>query len=118
LEEYDLARQELERIVTLAPDYSNALWFLASAYEIQGNQQKAITSVEKVLQLNPGNEVVKDRLNRMRSGEITTLLPGDLRQPVEAGEEGIVEAPEGEVLEEGTEAGTAEEPVAEEVSAE
>jgi len=113
LEEYDLARKELERIVALSPDFSNALWYLASAYEIVGDQQKAIEAVEHVAELNPGNEAVMMRLNRMRAGELTTQIP----RPIEEGEEGVVEAPEGEVVE-GDETPPAEEPAPEAPAAE
>ena len=63
------AQTEFERAVELAPSYSNARWFLATIYEKQGNVEGAIEQVEKVLEYNPGNEIVSQRLERLRRGE-------------------------------------------------
>ncbi|PJA45316.1 hypothetical protein CO174_03990 [Candidatus Uhrbacteria bacterium CG_4_9_14_3_um_filter_50_9] len=97
LEEYAAATQELERIVTLAPDYSNALWYLASMYEIAGERQAAITLLERVVELNPDNSVAKDRLARMRAGERTTAIP----EPIQDGDGTAISADEGEIVHEG-----------------
>ncbi len=96
LEQYDTATQELERILELNPDYSNALWYLASMYEISDRQGEAIDLIERVVQINPENELAKNRLARMRAGEITTVLP----EPIQPGQEGVTEVDEGEVVEE------------------
>lgn len=109
LQRYDLATQELERIVGLSPEYSNALWYLASMYEIAGEQGKAIAAVAKVVEVNPDNEVAADRLARLQAGEATTVIP----EPIQAGQEGATEVDEGEVVEE-VEEEAAEEEVVEE----
>ncbi|MBI5794217.1 tetratricopeptide repeat protein [Candidatus Uhrbacteria bacterium] len=96
LRQYDTATQELERIVELSPDYGNALWYLASMYEISDRQDEAIDLIERVVKNNPDNEVAKDRLARMRDGEITTVLP----EPIQPGQEGVTQVDEGEVVEE------------------
>lgn len=96
LQRYDIATQELERIVGLSSNYSNALWYLASMYEVNGEQNKAIKAVQRVVELNPDNEVAKDRLDRLEAGEATTVLP----EPIQAGQEGATEVDEGEVVEE------------------
>lgn len=96
LQRYDIATQELERIVELSPTYANALWYLASMYEVAGEQDKAIEAVQKVLDLNPDNEIVKDRLVRLEAGETTAVLP----EPIQAGQEGATQVDEGEVVEE------------------
>src|SRR3989339_354203 len=96
LERYDIATQELERIVELSPQYSNALWYLASMYEIAGDQEKAIEAIAQVVELNPENEVAKERLERLEAGESTTVIP----EPIQAGQEGATEVDEGEVVEE------------------
>ncbi len=75
LKKYDLATTELERLVGLNPKYSNALWYLASMYEVNKRQPEAIKLVEKVVELNPDNKVAKERLDRMKKGEMTTTLP-------------------------------------------
>ncbi len=92
---YDVAREELERITTIRPDYSNALWFLASMHEINNNRSKAIELVQKVVDLNPQNEVAKDRLSRLNAGQVTTTIP----EPIQAGQGASTSAPEVGVVE-------------------
>ena len=104
LQRYDLATQELERLVQINPDYSNGLWFLASMYEISDRESDAIMLVEKVVEINPENEVAKKRLARMKAGEMTTVLP----EPIQSGQGNLTSPPSGEIVEE-TEEDTAEE---------
>ena len=96
LQRYDLATKELERIVGLKPDYSNALWYLASMYEIGKKPSEAVKLIQKVVELNPENEVAKNRLARMKNGEMTTILP----EPIQEGQGNPTEVPAGEVVEE------------------
>jgi tetratricopeptide (TPR) repeat protein len=96
LQRYDIAKQELERIVGLNPNYSNALWYLASMYEIEGDSVKAIEAIKKVVEINPENEMARTRLARLEAGEVTTIIP----EPIEPGQEGATEVDEGEVVEE------------------
>ena len=58
----DRAKNALAHVVTLAPSYSNARWFLASVFEQQGDVPSAIEQLEKVLELNPDSPVVKSPL--------------------------------------------------------
>lgn len=102
LQRYDLATKELERIVGLSPDYSNALWYLASMYEVNKKQVEAVKLVEKVVELNPENQVAKQRLARMKVGEITTQLP----EPIQEGQGEVTDVPEGEIVEEEATEGT------------
>ncbi len=99
LENYDAAQTELERIVGLAPNYSNARWYLASMYEIDGDLAKALEQVEAVAELNPDNEVAQTRLGKLRAGELTTRIP----TPVEEGEESATTVEGGEVTSEESE---------------
>jgi tetratricopeptide (TPR) repeat protein len=96
LQEYGIATQELERIVGINPGYSNALWYLASMYEIAGDQRAAINTVAKVVELNPQNDVARSRLARLQAGESTTTIP----EPIQPGQDGATEVDEGEVVEE------------------
>lgn len=70
----DLARAEaqFEQAVGLVPTYANARWFLAAIYEKQGNVEAAIEQVKKVLEYNPGDEIVKQRLQQLQSGGMPT----------------------------------------------
>jgi tetratricopeptide (TPR) repeat protein len=78
--EGDLARAqaEFERAIELAPAYANARWFLASIYESQGNVEAAIEQVAKVLEYDPGNEIVKARLARLKAGQISPTAPSTI----------------------------------------
>lgn len=80
---------ELERANGISKDNANVMWFLASAYETAGKSAEAIALVERVKELNPNNELVAKRLERMRAGENTTVLP----EPIEAGEAGATQPP-------------------------
>ncbi|MBI4598926.1 tetratricopeptide repeat protein [Candidatus Uhrbacteria bacterium] len=91
IQNYDAARAELERLVKISPNYSNALWYLASVYEIKGDLQAALKQVEKVAELNPDNALVQVRLQKLRAGELTTRIP----QPVEEGNEEAATSVEG-----------------------
>lgn len=71
----DLAKTSFLHVVKLVPTYSNAHWFLASIYEQEGDIAKAVQEVEIVLQLNPGNELVESRLERLATGQISTSIP-------------------------------------------
>jgi tetratricopeptide (TPR) repeat protein len=87
LENLDAARAELERIVGLNPDYSNALWYLSAVEEVQGDDVQALQNAQHVLELNPTNEAAKARVNALQSGNST---PQELPSPVEEGEGDVV----------------------------
>lgn len=67
-----LAEQTLKQAISLLPSYSNAHWYLAFVYEQQGNLPAAIYEIEAVKKLNPDNQMIKARLERLRAGQITT----------------------------------------------
>lgn len=71
----DRARAAFEHAVKLAPTYANAHWFLASIYEAEGDIAAAVREVEAVLELNPGNDIVEARLERLLTGQISTEVP-------------------------------------------
>jgi predicted TPR repeat methyltransferase len=89
------ARTALERAVNISPEYSNALWFLASLDEIDGRMEEALQLVQKVANLNPADEQVAERLAKLKRGEKTVLTTSDVPTPVE--EAAPPEAVEGEV---------------------
>ncbi|OGL84322.1 hypothetical protein A3J03_00315 [Candidatus Uhrbacteria bacterium RIFCSPLOWO2_02_FULL_46_25] len=62
----DAAQVELEEAVRLAENFSNARWFLAQIYEEQGDIEKAIEQIQKVVELNPDNQQAKDRLEELK----------------------------------------------------
>lgn len=76
-----LAQTELERTIAIAPNYSNAHWFLSAVYEQNGEFDKAIKEVELIKELNPDNAVVEQRLKRLKEGRAVASSP----QPLEEG---------------------------------
>jgi len=80
-EDNDKAQNAFEWAISLAPSYSNALWFLATVYENQGEVDKAIEQVEKVAELNPDDKNVAQRLSNLK--EFGTSQPPAIPEPVE-----------------------------------
>ena len=62
------AKEAFIRATQLVPSYTNAHWFLASAYELEGDLVAAIRSIETVLELDPGNQLVQERHQRLLEG--------------------------------------------------
>ncbi len=71
----DRAQAAFEHAVKIAPGYANAHWFLASIYEQAGDIAAAVAEVEAVLELNPGNDLIEARLERLLTGQISTEDP-------------------------------------------
>ncbi len=71
------AFSELQSAVTLFPDYSNARWYLALLYEERGEINMAITHLERILELNLGNEIVTQKIEQLMVGE-TTIPPDEI----------------------------------------
>jgi len=63
----DLARAEqlFVEAIRLNPNYADALWSLAVLYERQGKLNDALQLYKMVEQLNPNNQGVKDKINRL-----------------------------------------------------
>jgi len=66
--DYKNAQGEFERAVGISPNYSNALYFLGLTYFNEGQNDKAITEISKVVQLNPDNKDVKNVLSNLKAG--------------------------------------------------
>jgi tetratricopeptide (TPR) repeat protein len=64
----DLAQAELERVLTIAPDFANARWYLSVIYEDKGDKAKAIEELEAIQKTNPDDTAVKSRLERLKNG--------------------------------------------------
>lgn len=65
--DFERAKQAFLRVIELAPSYSDAHWFLASIYEKLGDKSRAIAEIETVLKLNPDNQIVKTRLEKLKN---------------------------------------------------
>jgi cytochrome c-type biogenesis protein CcmH/NrfG len=71
------AFSELQSAVTLFPDYSNARWYLALLHEERGEINMAIAHLERILELNLGNEIVTQKIEQLMVGE-TTIPPDEI----------------------------------------
>ncbi len=67
--DYAKAKNELERAVVYNPNYANALYFLGLCYDQLGSKNNAIIVFEKILQLNPGNELAISVLSNLKAGK-------------------------------------------------
>lgn len=76
----DKAIAAWERSVLLFPSYSNAHWYLSLAYEEKGDMDKAMAQAEEVLKLNPDNEMAKQRVEQLKSGQLNAGQGGVLQQ--------------------------------------
>jgi len=55
----------LQKAVIFSPNYSNARYALGLAYTAQGEKDLALAEFKKVLELNPGNQDVIDKINAL-----------------------------------------------------
>jgi len=85
--EKEFAFQQLQRAVQLFPDYSNALWYLSLILEERDQFELALTGLQRILGLNPGNELVINKISELQAGisnippnEITDIEPLEQRQ--------------------------------------
>ena len=67
------AFSELERAISIFPDFSNARWYLALFYEERGELDAALGQLYRVEKLNPENEVLKQKIGQLEAGK--RLLP-------------------------------------------
>lgn len=82
----DQAQVIFERIVDRYPSYSNALWYLAAIYANQDKKMEALELLNKVAELNPNNDAVKNAISELSNGGVSDAVPA----PVEEGNEGAI----------------------------
>ena len=63
------AQAAWERAVFLFPDYSNARWYLSLRYEELNQIEKAIDQLDRIAKLNAGNQLIEERLAKLKSGK-------------------------------------------------
>ncbi len=84
----DKARDLFEQIVAMQPNYSNARWYLSVIYEEAGRIDDAIAQTQAVKQLNPGNQIVEQRLTQLikqrgsGSKPATSTLPEPVKETI------------------------------------
>ena len=67
----DAAFNAWQQAVVLFPSYSNARWYLSLVYEERGDLANALKQVEEIERFNPDSEMVRERLDKLRSGKRT-----------------------------------------------
>lgn len=68
-EQFNNAKEEFEAAVNLDKDYANALYFLGLVLDKQEDKKGALEKFERVSELNPTNEDVKDIVMNLRNGK-------------------------------------------------
>lgn len=68
-EQFDKAKREFQRAVSLNEDYSNARYFLGLLYDKEGNKQAAIEQFQHIERFNPENPDVKKILDNLRKNQ-------------------------------------------------
>ena len=75
----DIATQELARIISLAPNFANAHWFLASMLEESGDIDGALAELEIIIAIDPAQDVVQKKIDALRAGQVAaTPIPEPL----------------------------------------
>lgn len=83
----DVAKQELNRVIALAPNFTNAHWFLASLLEDEGDIDGALFALETIMTIDPGNETVQKKIDALRAGQVPVVTIPD---PLPSTEETIL----------------------------
>lgn len=71
----DAAFRQLQQAVQLFPNYSNARWYLSFIYEERGDLSGALAQAQEIEKLNPGNDLVAQRLDQLSKKQRT--IPPD-----------------------------------------
>ena len=79
--DYNKAEEAFVTITALVPNHSNAHFSLSLVYQKKGETDKAITELEKVLELNPGNEQVTKLLDDLKAGKTEEPAAPETPQP-------------------------------------
>ena len=79
--------RELQRAVTIFPDFSNARWYLALFHEERGDLDSALDELYKIEELNPDNEILAGKIRDLERGR-RTLPPQKVTgiRPLESSE--------------------------------
>lgn len=65
----DVAKQELERIIAISPNFANAHWYFASVLEQKKDIDGAIFELETIVKLDPTNETVQKKIDELKAGK-------------------------------------------------
>jgi Flp pilus assembly protein TadD/O-antigen ligase len=65
----DKAKEQLEKAVTLNPNYSDALYFLGLTYESLGQKNNAISAFTRIQQLNPTDKNIAKIISDLKASK-------------------------------------------------
>ncbi|MDP3143485.1 MAG: tetratricopeptide repeat protein, partial [Candidatus Omnitrophota bacterium] len=73
--QFDQSKPVFERTVQLSPNYSNARYFLGLIYDRENPKDKsaALEQFEKIAELNPDNNEIKQILVNLKAGKAALL---------------------------------------------
>lgn len=92
-ERYAQAKAEFIRAIVLDTNFSNARYFLGLLFDKEGDKKSAIDQFERISELNPDNEHVKDIIANLKAGRPALGSP-ELGPPEQPEEIPIEEMPE------------------------
>jgi tetratricopeptide (TPR) repeat protein len=81
--QFDKAKAAFAKAVSLDSNFSNARYFLGLLLDKEGNKSAAIEQFEKIAELNPDNELVRQILTNLKAGK-PALSSSELTTPEEA----------------------------------
>ena len=91
-EKYPQAKGEFIRAIVLDDNFSNARYFLGLLYDREGDKESALDQFERIAQLNPDNEHIKDVIENLKAG-LPALGSPELGPPKQPEEIPIEEQP-------------------------
>lgn len=71
----DVAKNELQRIIAIAPNFANAHWYLASILEEEKDIDGAIQELNIILALDPTSDIAQKKLDALKAGKIAKTTP-------------------------------------------
>ncbi len=83
---FNESKDLLEEAIQLVPDYSNALYFLGSIYDKQGDTKGALELFSRISKLNPDNEEIRQIILNLQDGHsaLNDITGKDVRSRKEA----------------------------------
>jgi cytochrome c-type biogenesis protein CcmH/NrfG/uncharacterized membrane protein len=68
-DEYDKTIPVLERLLSIEPDFANALYYLGLSYEFEGEKTKTLAAFQSIQTLNPQNEHIQNIISSLEEGK-------------------------------------------------
>jgi tetratricopeptide (TPR) repeat protein len=82
-EKFKQAKAEFIRAIVLDDNFSNARYFLGLLYDWEGDRESAFDQFDRIAELNPDNEQIKDILENLNAGKPALGKPISAKTPAE-----------------------------------